>query len=222
MNVGDKKGAIVVDEIKSRKPEVMVELGGYVGYSTILFGQAVRNAGGQRYWCLERSPEFAAVIMALIDLSGLSDTVKVIVGPSDESIHRLHSSGALQNIDMMFMDHYKPAYVTDLKLCEELKLITPGTVLTADNVIEPGNPPYLKYVRSTCEQKRNVTKEVKVNGAEENFPDRTANQYKRPEKLNHSLLGDPNLIYQSRLEHSFEPTGEPVGLIRETRGKKSC
>ena len=33
MNVGDDKGRIVTDLIADRKPEVMVELGGYIGYS---------------------------------------------------------------------------------------------------------------------------------------------------------------------------------------------
>ena len=32
MNVGDDKGRIVTDLIADRKPQVMVELGGYVGY----------------------------------------------------------------------------------------------------------------------------------------------------------------------------------------------
>ena len=33
MNVGDDKGRIVADLIAEQKPEAMVELGGYVGYS---------------------------------------------------------------------------------------------------------------------------------------------------------------------------------------------
>ena len=33
MNVGDDKGRIVTDLIADRKPQVMVELGGYIGYS---------------------------------------------------------------------------------------------------------------------------------------------------------------------------------------------
>ena len=36
MNVGDDKGNIVTRLISDRKPEVMVELGGYVGYSVSL------------------------------------------------------------------------------------------------------------------------------------------------------------------------------------------
>ena len=46
MNVGEDKGSIVTNLIAEVKPQVMVELGGYVGYSCILFGDAVRRAGG--------------------------------------------------------------------------------------------------------------------------------------------------------------------------------
>lgn len=215
MNVGEDKGRIVTDLIKERKPETMVELGGYIGYSCILFGAAVRDAGGKRYWSLERNPEFAAVISSLSDLAGLGDVVKVVVGPSDASIKRLHSSGQLQHIDMMFLDHYKPAYTTDLKLCEELRLVTPGSVLAADNVVHPGNPPYLEYVRSSCEQKRQNNQSNAVNGVDTRFADHTANQYKTrigQEKLDETRVGNPNLVYKSQLVDSFEPNGIPDGV----------
>jgi Predicted O-methyltransferase len=48
MNVGHAKGKIVTDLIEEVKPKTMIELGGYVGYSTILFADAVRRAGGKR------------------------------------------------------------------------------------------------------------------------------------------------------------------------------
>ncbi|KAK5170480.1 uncharacterized protein LTR77_005068 [Saxophila tyrrhenica] len=215
MNVGEDKGRIVTDLIRERKPETMVELGGYIGYSCILFGAAVRDAGGKRYWSLERNPEFAAVISSLVDLAGLGDVVKVEVGASDASIKRLHSTGQLQHVDMMFLDHYKPAYTTDLKLCEELRLVTPGSVLAADNVVHPGNPPYLEYVRSSCEQKKQNMKGNAVNGVDTRFADRTANQYKNRvshEKLDESRVGNPNLVYESQLVDSFEPNGIPDGV----------
>jgi catechol O-methyltransferase len=159
MNVGNFKGKIVCDLIADLKPETMVELGGYVGYSAIMFGDAARRAGGKRYLSLERNPEFAAVSTMLIDLAGLRDVVRVHVGPSDSSLKRLYDEGQLERIDLLFLDHYKPAYTTDLKLCEYYGLITPGSVMAADNVIFPGNPPYLKYVRSTVQEKRAAAKE---------------------------------------------------------------
>lgn len=217
MNVGEDKGRIVTDLIKERRPETMVELGGYIGYSCILFGAAVRDAGGKRYLSLERNPEFAAVASSLADLAGLGGIVKVVVGPSDRSIRRLHSSGELQRIDMMFLDHYKPAYTTDLKLCEELELVSTGTVLAADNVVHPGNPPYLEYVRSSCDQKRQNNRQEAVNGVDTRFADRTANQYKTrvgQEKLDETRIGNPSLVYESQLVDSFEPNGIPVSPIR--------
>lgn len=217
MNVGEDKGKIVTDLIADVKPETMVELGGYVGYSAILFGDAVRRAGGRQYFSLERNPEFAAVIMSLVELAGLSDVVKVVVGRSGDSLERLHKDGTLQQIDLLFLDHYKPAYTTDLKLCEQLGLVKPGSVLAADNVIKPGNPPYLEYVRSTISQKRERHEKGEGNGAETEFAKGTTNQYEKregEEELNAEIKGNPNLVYESKIFHSFEPTGIPVSLLQ--------
>ncbi|KAL8995398.1 MAG: hypothetical protein Q9188_006823 [Gyalolechia gomerana] len=212
MNVGDDKGRIVVDLIAEVKPQIMVELGGYIGYSALLFGDAVRKAGGKRYFSLERNPEFAAVIMSLVDLAGLSDIVKVVVGSSAESIKRLHTEG-LHHIDLMFLDHWKPAYVTDLKLCEHLHLISPGTVWAADNVIKPGNPPYLEYVRSSVDQKRQSSNSDQMTKVDSSNFGKNADMYKDregEEKISTEIKGNPNLVYESKLVKSFEPTGEPV------------
>ncbi|KAF4591675.1 putative catechol O-methyltransferase 2 [Ophiocordyceps camponoti-floridani] len=153
MNVGEHKGEIIRRLIAETKPEVMVELGGYVGYSAILFGNALKEAGGRRYISLERNAEFGAVAASLVDLAGLSSVVKVEIGACQDSLRRLHTKQTLEHIDMLFLDHYKPAYLPDLKLCERLQLISPGSVLAADNVVRPGNPPYLAYVRASTEDK---------------------------------------------------------------------
>lgn len=214
MNVGPDKGKIVCDLIAEVKPDTVVELGGYIGYSAILFGDALRRAGGRQYFSLERNPEFAAVISSLVDLAGLRDIVRVCVGASDESIMRLHSEGTLKHIDLMFLDHYKPAYTTDLKLCEDLRLVGPGSVYAADNVISPGNPPYLEYVRSSVAEKRkNIQAVDKGEYSLNGFGDRHKNQYSKrmtEEKPSTASLGNPNLSYESKLIDSFEPTGVPV------------
>lgn len=173
----------------------------------------MRKAGGKRYYSLERNPEFGAVIKSLVDLAGLGDVVKVEIGSSDASIKRLHSAGMLHSIDMMFLDHYKPAYKSDLKLCEELRMVRPGSVLAADNVISPGNPPYLKYVRSSVDEKRKAVEQP--NGDSEQgarMAERAVKQYaKRGEsEMLAASTGNPNLVYESKLVESFEPNGIPV------------
>ncbi|KAI1269456.1 catechol O-methyltransferase [Xylariaceae sp. FL1019] len=190
MNIGAYKSKTVVDLIKSKRPKVMVELGGYVGYSAIAFGAAQREAGGETYYSLEKSAEFGHVIEKLVDLAGLSEVVKVKVGSSSDSLKQLHADGALTFIDLLFLDHYKPLYTPDLKLCEELGLIGVGTVLAADNVIKPGNPPYLEYVRSSVEEKKR----------------RLTDGPKSDPK------GNPNLEYESQLVKGWEPSGVPDAI----------
>lgn len=193
-----------------------MELGGYVGYSAILFGDALRNAGGRKYWSLERSPEFAAVITSLVELAGLQDIVKVVVGSSDHSLRQLHAQKHFAKIDLLFLDHYKPAYLPDLKLCEQLRLVTSGSVLAADNVIKPGNPPYLEYVRSSVEEKESKPDQAATPNGVTDFLETCTNRYTEKEvsnETNTGLIGNPHLIYESKLIRSFEPTGIPVSRL---------
>lgn len=148
MNIGSKKGPLIVDMIEKQRPSVMIEMGGYVGYSAVLFGDAVRRTGvsGARYWSLEFDPSFAAIVASIVDLAGLSDVVKVVVGPAGDSLRRLRDEGLLKNIEMAFIDHVSDLYVPDLQVCEELKLLKKDALIVADNIISPGAPQYLAYV----------------------------------------------------------------------------
>jgi len=90
-----------------------------------------------------------------------------------------------------------------------------GSVLAADNVIKPGNPPYLEYVRSSVAEKREkASKEGGETKVDERFAEKASKQYANrvaEEKLG-ATRGNPNLIYESRLVNSFEPTGVPDGV----------
>ncbi|KAK3988380.1 S-adenosyl-L-methionine-dependent methyltransferase [Cladorrhinum sp. PSN332] len=185
INVGNNKGGIVCGVIAEHKPSVILELGGYMGFSAIMFGSALRENGGTKYYSVEKNPLFAAIATSLIDLAGLRDVVRVVVGTGAEGIQRLYDEGAIgpQPIGMTFFDHHKPAYTGDLKLCERLGLIGQGTVLVADNMIMPGNPPYAEWVRAAVAEKRE-----KDEVAEEK--------------------GNPNLVYKSRFVKGFEPSGQ--------------
>ncbi|KAI0127282.1 putative O-methyltransferase [Xylariales sp. AK1849] len=190
MNIGEYKSKTVVDLIKVQKPQTMVEVGAYVGYSAIAFAAALRDAGGKHYYSLEHNPEFGAVTAMLVDLAGLSDVVKIIIGKSSDGLKRLHKSGTVEHIDLLFLDHQKPLYTPDLKLCEELGLVGPGSVYAADNVVKPGNPPYLAYVRSTVDEKRKLFGSADGPGPK----------------------GNPDLVYKSQFIEGWEPSGVPDAL----------
>ena len=216
MNVGAEKGAFITDLTAANKPKVMLEFGSYIGYSTILFAAAIKKAGGKQYMSFEREPKFARIAESLVEIAGLSDVVRIVVGSSSKNLLQEHKEKRLGAVDMIFFDHYKPAYVRDLKICESLGLISKGTVLAADNVINPGNPTYLEYVRSSVEDKRkklaSQTAQKDGRPGKHDFPNQTVNQYKEYEVDETELPGAPELIYESRLIHSREPTGEPDGI----------
>ena len=214
MNVGSNKGSIVSNLIAQRKPSCMIELGSYVGYSTILFAGAVRKHGGKRYISFERDAKFAGVAQALVELAGLGDFVTFVVGSSSKNLFAEHAAGRLDKIDMMFLDHYKPAYVRDLKICESLGLVGKGSVLAADNVISPGNPSYLEYVRSSPEEKRRKLsgRDGKEAQIDSRFQQRTVNQYSDVEEDDAFAPGNPDIVYESRLIQGQEPTGERDGV----------
>ena len=149
VNVGSEKGRIVTDLIAEQKPKVLVELGGYVGYSSILFAQEMREQVSEaKLWSLEFDPVFANIISELVDLAGLSSIVTVVTGPADESMRRLKAEGKLSHIDMLFLDHMEDLYEQDLRVAmDELELLKSGSCVVADNVLVPGAPEYRKYVR---------------------------------------------------------------------------
>ncbi|KAJ5794641.1 hypothetical protein N7457_001240 [Penicillium paradoxum] len=215
MNVGPEKGEVVTSLIDELKPKTMIELGCYVGYSAILFGDAVRRNGGERYLSLELNPEFAAIANMLIELAGLRDFVRIIVGRSDVSLYKALTSGDVKNVELIFIDHYKPAYTTDLKMCEQLGAIVPGSVLVADNVLRPGNPPYLEYVRSTVEQKRELAKVGPSKTYDTNgIPENSVKSFVGKEDVpTFNFVGNPNLVYQSQL-HQPEGLRDAVEITR--------
>ncbi|KAF2477882.1 S-adenosyl-L-methionine-dependent methyltransferase [Lindgomyces ingoldianus] len=151
INIGSDKGRIVADLLTENKPKVLVELGGYVGYSAILFADQMRRSAGTdrppRLWSLEFEPEFAAIAKELIAIAGLTEVVTVVTGPADESLRNLKADGELEHIDFLFIDHVEDLYEQDLKVCEELGLLKTGSVVVADNVVRPGAPKYREYVR---------------------------------------------------------------------------
>ncbi|KAJ5663978.1 S-adenosyl-L-methionine-dependent methyltransferase [Penicillium longicatenatum] len=151
INIGSDKGQKVNEMIKKEKPTVLVELGGYVGYSAISFGDAMRQAAGPgasvRLWSLEFDPLIASIAMNLIELAGLSEVIKVVVGTAADSLTRLQAEGKLTSIDFLFLDHVEDLYLPDFQLCEKLGLLHSGALVVADNVVRPGAPEYREHVR---------------------------------------------------------------------------
>jgi len=197
MNIGPRKGAFISKLIAERKPSVMIELGGYVGYSAIKFGDVVRSQGGKQYLSLEVNPENAAVANILLELAGLRDFVRIIIGSSNDTlIELIQVEKTISQIEFLFIDHWKDLYLPDLWLLEELNVLKPGvSIIAADNVIMPGAPDYLEWVRASPVQKRKTVKERKLALSGEDSA-ATAGVTIDPKRV----LGNPNLVYETSIE----------------------
>lgn len=145
MNVGDKKGEIVDMVVREQRPSVLLELGAYCGYSAVRMARLL--SPGARLLTIEFNPDYAAITQQMVDFAGLQDRVSVLLGASQDIIPQLKKKHGVDTLDMVFIDHWKDRYLPDLLLLEECGLLRKGTVLLADNVIFPGAPDFLAYVR---------------------------------------------------------------------------
>lgn len=82
-------------------------------------------------------------------------------------------------------------------------------------VVKPGNPPYLEYVRSTVQQKREKFKKDTGLSLERlsDWEKHRYNMAKGGQVDETEVHGNPNLIYSSEFVEGWEPSGVPVRFI---------
>uniref|UniRef100_A0A8C4USR1 catechol O-methyltransferase n=1 Tax=Falco tinnunculus TaxID=100819 RepID=A0A8C4USR1_FALTI len=146
MNVGDEKGLILDKTLEEVNPSVALELGTYCGYSAVRIARLLKP--GARLLTVEFNPEFAAIAKQMIEFAGVQDKVKLLEGPSEEIIPQLKKKYEVGTLDFVFLDHWKDRYTPDTILLQECNLLKKGSVLLADNIIVPGAPEFINYIRN--------------------------------------------------------------------------
>jgi len=111
----------------------ILEIGTLGGYSTIWLARALGSHG--RVVTLESDPHHAAVAQANFRLAGLSDQIEIITGPALATLPDLQKR-ADPPFDLVFLDADKLNYTNYLD--GALKLVRPGGLIIADNVIREG------------------------------------------------------------------------------------
>jgi catechol O-methyltransferase len=143
MSVGPEKGPLI-KELAQRLPANanILELGAYCGYSSIMLASAFGPQA--QITSIDISSDAVASSRANAKIAGLSDQINYLQGPSTEVINSLEGP-----FDLVFLDHWKDLYKSDLQLIEQRELIGPGSIVVADNVGKIFAPePYLDYVRN--------------------------------------------------------------------------
>ena len=108
-------------------------------------------------YSIELDPLHAAIATKIIEYAGLRDRVTVLVGSLEQKLPALRSTHGVTAIDLLFIDHDKRAYLSDMQRVEASGLLVSGSVVVADNVIYPGAPDYLEHVNG---QEGNVYRTV--------------------------------------------------------------
>ena len=143
MHVGDVKGKIVDGIFKLHRPKTVLELGTYCGYSALRMAKHLPVDG--RIYTIDPCPTNCS--RQLIEHAGLTDKVIFLTGFGKDVISTL--TFLKGQIDLVFVDHDKKAYCSDLILIENAELLHPGSVVVGDNVIIFKINDYLDHVRNS-------------------------------------------------------------------------
>ena len=140
--IGTEKGGVLAEAVEACRPRHVLEIGTLVGYSAILIGLHLPEAG--RITTVEIEKDNAAVAKRNIRRAGLSDRIDVLVGPALGVIPKLEGP-----FDLLFLDAAKAQYLDYLKAAEPK--LTKGAVVVADNVgmFRDAMRNFLDYVRNS-------------------------------------------------------------------------
>lgn len=149
VNVGDEKGELLDAAVRRANPDVALELGTYCGYSALRIARAAPNA---KVFTVELSAANAEVARRIWTHAGVADRITCVVGTIGDGGQTLgalaaqHGFGA-GTVDLLFIDHEKSVYLSDLQSILDRGWLHPGSIAVADNVRVPGAPKYRAYMR---------------------------------------------------------------------------
>ena len=149
VNIGDEKGELLDAAVRRAKPAIVLELGTYCGYSALRIARAAPTA---RVYSVEFSPANAEVARRIWTHAGVADRITCVVGTIGDggrtldALSRDHGFGD-GAVDLVFIDHDKNAYLSDLRSIIARGWLHPGSIVVADNVRVPGAPGYRRFLR---------------------------------------------------------------------------
>ena len=113
------------------KPLNILELGCAIGYSAILMSEYLPEGG--HITTIENYDKRIVEAKANIQMAGLENTITLLEGDAMEVMKDLED----EKYDFVFMDAAKAQYINFLP--EVMRLMKPGAILIADNVLQDGD-----------------------------------------------------------------------------------
>jgi predicted O-methyltransferase YrrM len=143
--LGPRKGKLLADTMRAKRPKRVLGVGTLIGYSAILMSEHL--APGGRITCVEVSKSNAETAKKNFAEAGVAHRIDVVVGPGTEMIPKLAALKLGGPYDLMFIDAAKDEYLDYLKAAEPI--LAADAVVVADNVgyFKDDVAEYLAYVR---------------------------------------------------------------------------
>lgn len=173
--LGPSKGEYIKAEIQTNKPCNIFEFGSYVGYSTLMLATELLKIPnshlnddvnpGAKIFSFESDPVLYEISAEIIKLAGLSEILQIVqlnYGKACNLLENVCKTQGISKIELLLIDHWKYHYLPDLRLAESLGLISKGSIIIADNVLndpEEDAAEYLEYVQQSplWKQQYNLT-----------------------------------------------------------------
>ena len=110
MNLGPEKGLILDDYMKGKEINKVIQLGGYIGYSSLRFARAFPKA---HVYTIEISEEYADIARQIQKHAGVSERTTIHTKVVKDAEEFIKANGPF---DMIFIDHWKTEYLQDFLL----------------------------------------------------------------------------------------------------------
>jgi catechol O-methyltransferase len=149
INIGDEKGELLDAAVRRANPALALELGTYCGYGALRIARAAPSA---KVFSVELAESNAEVARRIWTHAGVADRVTCVVGTIGDGGRTLDALAgehgfADGKLDLLFIDHDKAAYLTDLQSMLDRDWLHRGSIVVADNILVPGAPKYREYMR---------------------------------------------------------------------------
>lgn len=126
---GFVQGRILSMFSKMIGPKVVLEIGTYLGYSALCFGEGLATGG--KVITLDVNEETNRVARSYVERTRFKDSIEFHLGPAAEIIPQLP-----ETFDLVFIDADKPNYSNYYNLVFDK--LRPGGFIIADNVLWSG------------------------------------------------------------------------------------
>ncbi|KAF8419424.1 O-methyltransferase [Tirmania nivea] len=167
--------------IKAMGVKKVLEIGCFMGYSTLSFAHALRGTPSASITTLDLPGPHTTLARTLLASAQSSSSlpplpqIYLLEGPATASLAHLSTQKAYY--DLIFLDANKDQYTTYLNLILSLKLLSPRGVILCDNVLKMG------LVADSTENNPAARKEVR--GEEEGYDDGYGGSMGGKERVDH-------------------------------------